>query len=69
MLLEGWAGGGVSDGLLESGDISALLQVPNALIVILLWEGTMVAIRFQMALFFFSIQSLYCFVVGLGLLA
>lgn len=70
MLLEGWGWAGVvSVGLLESGDISDLLQVPNALIVILLWEGTMVAIRFQMGLVFFSIQSLYCFVVGLRLLA
>lgn len=59
---------GLSCGLLESGDVSALLQVPNALIVILLWEGAMVAIGPQRGLFVLSAQRLDGLVVGLGLL-
>lgn len=59
---------GLSCGLLEPGDISALLQVPNALIVILLWEGAMVAIGPQGGLFIFPAQRLDGLVVGLGLL-
>lgn len=57
---------GLSSGLLEPGDISALLQVPDALVVILLWAS--VAIGFHGGLVFLSVQSLYCFIVRLHLL-
>lgn len=44
---------GLLSGLLEPGDISALLQVPNALVVILL--GDKVAIGLQGDLLFLSV--------------
>lgn len=44
---------GLLSGILEPGDISALLQVPNALVVILL--GDKVAIGLQRDLLFLSV--------------
>lgn len=52
--------------LLEPGDVSALLQVPNALIVVLL--GDKVAIDLQRDLLVLSVQSLYGFIVRLWFL-
>lgn len=46
---------GLSSGLLEPGDISALLQVPNALIVILFWEKATLAVGLCGGLFFLSV--------------
>lgn len=60
---------GLSSGLLEPGDVSALLQVPDALVVILLWEKAVVAVGLRGSLLFLSVQSLYCFVIWFGLLA
>lgn len=54
-------------GLLEPGDIPALLQVPNALVVILLWEGAAQATGLQGGLLILSAQSLDGLVVGLEL--
>lgn len=59
---------GLTSEFLEPGDISALLQVPNALVVILLWTGAEVATCLQDGLFILSAQSLDCLVVGLRIL-
>ena len=46
---------GLPSGRLEPGDIPALLQVPNALIVILLWEKAALAVGLWGGLFFLSV--------------
>lgn len=46
---------GLSSCLLEPGDIAALLQVPNALIVILFWEKATLAIGLWGGLVFLSV--------------
>lgn len=46
---------GLSSRLLEPGDIAALLQVPNALIVILFWEKATLAIGLWGGLVFLSV--------------
>lgn len=54
-------------GLLEPGDVPALLQVPDALVVVLLREGAAQAAGLQGGLLVLSAQSLDGLVVGLGL--